>query len=223
MSAERRVKSATTARRPTASRLTTASQRPAVKPAAARKATASGPVKFHAVLRKPRLQAGEAGGWLFLNLPADASAALPSRGMVWVGGKLNGAPLRAPLHPDGRGGHWLRLESDLVSALGVQPGDRVTAAFTPIPPDQAPEYDVPADVQLALEAAPSRARDTWADITPIARRDWIQWITAAKREATRARRIQTACDMLAKGKRRPCCFDRSGKFDGSLSCPAEAE
>ena len=29
----------------------------------------------------------------------------------------------------------------------------------------------------------------------------------------------SACDMLAKGKRRPCCFDRSGMYAKSLSCP----
>ena len=36
---------------------------------------------------------------------------------------------------------------------------------------------------------------------------------------TDALRIDKGCDMLAKGKRRPCCFDRSGMYDKSLSCP----
>jgi hypothetical protein len=44
-------------------------------------------------------------------------------------------------------------------------------------------------------------------------------MTSAKQQATRDRRIATACDMLAKGKRRACCFDRSGMFAKSLSCP----
>ena len=40
----------------------------------------------------------------------------------------------------------------------------------------------------------------------MARRDWILWIVSAKQEETRRRRIENACDMLASGKRRPCCM-----------------
>ena len=61
------------------------------------------------------------------------------------------------------------------------------------------------------------------DITAVARRDWIQWIESAKREETRLKRIETACDMLANGKRRPCCFDRAGMYSKSLSCPVADE
>jgi hypothetical protein len=62
----------------------------------------------------------------------------------------------------------------------------------------------------------------WSDITPIARRDWIHWITSAKRPETRARRIDNACAMLAAGKRRVCCFDRSGIYSKSLGSPRAA-
>jgi hypothetical protein len=62
----------------------------------------------------------------------------------------------------------------------------------------------------------------WSGITPIARRDWIHWITSAKQPETRARRIKNACSMLAGGKRRPCCFDRSGFYDKRLSAPKAA-
>ena len=43
-------------------------------------------------------------------------------------------------------------------------------------------------------------------LTPIARMDFVSWIEAAKRPETRRRRIERACDMLEKGKRRPCCY-----------------
>ena len=71
---------------------------------------------------------------------------------------------------------------------------------------------VPADLRKALGAAAPKARTLWSDITPNARRDWIHWITSAKQEETRARRIKNACSMLAAGKRRVCCFDRSGFY-----------
>ena len=85
-----------------------------------------------------------------------------------------------------------------------------------------PEPEVPEDVRKALAASAPKTRAVWSDITPIARRDWIQWIVSAKQEETRARRIKNACSMLAAGKRRPCCFDRSGFYAKSLSAPRAA-
>ena len=70
---------------------------------------------------------------------------------------------------------------------------------------EEPETRVPIDLRKALAAAPL-AQALWADITPIARRDWILWISSAKQPETRRRRIENACAMLASGKRRVCCF-----------------
>ena len=67
------------------------------------------------------------------------------------------------------------------------------------------EPRVPTDLRKALAAAP-KAKAKWTDLTPIARRDFITWIDAAKQAETRSRRIERAGSMLAAGKRRPCCF-----------------
>lgn len=64
---------------------------------------------------------------------------------------------------------------------------------------------IPAGLKKALAAHP-KAKAAWADLTPIARRDFVTWIESAKKPETRLRRIEKACDMLAKGKRRPCCY-----------------
>jgi hypothetical protein len=149
----------------------------------------------------------------------EASAKLPSRSMVSVEGTINGSTLRATLQPDGQGGHWLKVERKLREAAGAEAGDIVTLEIAPVAPSQAPEPKVPADLRKALASASAKAKDVWSDITPIARRDWIHWIVSAKQAETRARRIRNACDMLAKGKRRPCCFDRSGMYAKSLGCP----
>lgn len=68
-----------------------------------------------------------------------------------------------------------------------------------------PEPSVPPDLRKALAAAPE-ARAAWSALTPIARRDFQSWIAGAKQPETRRRRIERACDMLAAGKRRPCCY-----------------
>lgn len=161
--------------------------------------------------------------WAFLNLPKEASAKLPSRGMVSVEGALNGFPFRATLEPDGQGGHWLKVDHKMRAGAGAKTGDVVTLEIAPVPIADEPEPAVPPDLRKALAAVPgaggTKAREVWSDITPIARRDWIQWITSGKLAQTRVKRIATACDMLAKGKRRPCCFDRSGMYGKSMSCP----
>src|SRR5881396_2271310 len=104
-------------------------------------------------------------------------------------------------------------------ATGSDAGDVVTLDIAPS--GEEPEPRVPADLRKALTAAP-KARALWSDITPIARRDWIHWIAAAKRPETRARRVDNACTMLAAGKRRVCCFDRSGFYSKSFSSPKAA-
>ncbi|MBX3357252.1 MAG: DUF1905 domain-containing protein [Phycisphaeraceae bacterium] len=187
---------------------------------AARRTEAAGTIGFTAALLRPAREAGaRAVSWAFVVLPAAASARLPSRGMVSVAGSFGGVPFRATLEPDGEGGHWLKVTRALRDTAGVDVGDVVTLEIAPVPLEEEPEPGVPADLRKALAGASARAREVWSDITPVARRDWIQWITSGKRAETRMKRIAAACDMLGKGKRRACCFDRSGMYGKSLSCP----
>ena len=173
-------------------------------------------IRFRATLHRP-MAATKPVDWTFLTLPSQASAKLPSRGQVTVDGTVNGVTFQATLEPDGQGGHWLKVERKLREAARTEPGDVVSLEISPVAKE--PEPKVPADLRKALAAAHPRVRAAWSDITPVARRDWIQWITSVKREETRAKRIAVGCDMLAKGKRRPCCFDRSGLASKSFSCP----
>ena len=66
-------------------------------------------------------------------------------------------------------------------------------------------HDLPADLKRAL-TSDAKALETWEDITPLARNEWICWIESAKRAATRTRRIEWGCSSLKDGKRRPCCW-----------------
>jgi hypothetical protein len=171
-------------------------------------------IRFTATLFRPA--AARPVPWTFLTLPKKASAKLPSRGQTSVEGAFNGLPFRATLEPDGQGGHWLKVDRKLRQAAGAEAGDLVTLEISPV--TEEPEPKVPADLRKALASA-AKARVVWSDITPAARRDWIHWIVSAKQAQTRARRIRNACSMLTAGKRRPCCFDRSGLYSKSLRCP----
>ena len=175
--------------------------------------------RFKAKLFRPA-ESEKAGPWTFLILPKNASAKFPSRGMTAIEGTINGFAFQAMLEPDGQKSHWLKVDRKLSEGARAEAGDIVTLEIAPAA--EEPEPEVPAKLRKALATAAPRARALWEDITPIARRDWIHWITSAKQEETRARRIKNACSMLAGGKRRPCCFDRSGFYGKSLSAPKAA-
>jgi translation initiation factor IF-1 len=175
-------------------------------------------IRFKARLLRPDAP-GKAASWTFLVLPKGASAKLPTRNQTTVRGTLNGQPFRATLEPDGQRSHWLKVSGKLREAARASAGDIVTLEMTPAAAEA--ESRIPADLRNALAAAP-KARALWSDITPVARRDWIQWITTAKQAETRARRVGNACQMLAGGKRRVCCFDRSGFYSKGFGAPKSA-
>lgn len=174
---------------------------------------------FDAKLLRPA-NPGDDASWAFVVLPEGASAKLPRRGRTSVEGTINGHGFQATLEPDGQLSHWLRVDDALLEAAGVKVGD--VATFEIMPVEQEPEPEVPADLLEALAASPE-ARAVWDDTTTIARLDWIHWVTSAKQLKTRDKRIGDACDMLASGKRRVCCFDPSGYYSKALKAPKAAD
>jgi hypothetical protein len=172
-------------------------------------------IRFKARLLQPE-SVTRGRPWAFLVLPKPASAKLPARGTVSVEGTINGHSFKAVLEPDGQKSHWLKVDARMLEGAAAGAGDIVEVEIAPASKEL--ESKVPPDLRKALAAAPA-AKALWSQITPVARRDWIQWIISAKQAETRARRIRNACDMLASGKKRVCCFDRSGFYSKGLSAP----
>ncbi len=66
-------------------------------------------------------------------------------------------------------------------------------------------HQVPKDLRTVLESQ-SDLLEVWNDLTPIARDEWICWVTIVKKEETRAAHLVRLCEELREGKRRPCCW-----------------
>ncbi|GAA4022354.1 YdeI/OmpD-associated family protein [Sphingomonas swuensis] len=66
-------------------------------------------------------------------------------------------------------------------------------------------HALPDDLEQALRNAPATAA-TWAAITPLARNEWICWVTSPKKPETRVKRVAWGMESLGEGKRRPCCW-----------------
>lgn len=155
------------------------------------------------------------GARAIVRLPAATSKKLPSRGQVAVRGTLDGAAFETVLEPDGEFGHWMNLDRKLAKAAGVAADDPVTVELKPL--DTWPEPKVPPDLKTALAGAPAETRQLWKAITPMARWEWVRWVSETRNPGTRARRIEVTLSKLGRGSRRPCCFNLASCTDPELS------
>lgn len=150
---------------------------------------------------KAKLWAGmEGGSWTFATLPKAASAKLGRKGRVPIEGTINGFRFRSSAFPDGEGSHTIQVNADMRKSAGADVGD--TAAFVVEPATDDVEVVVPSDVRKALASSPG-AKAQWGKITPKAREEWVKWITGAKKEETRAARVDRTMERLAGGAKRP--------------------
>ncbi len=89
------------------------------------------------------------------------------------------------------------IEKLLRAAVKVDADPTVKAA----PKPQRAELALPDDLAKAVKSN-AKAQATWDGLPPSCRREYIEWITTAKREETRTRRLEEAVEMLKAGRRR---------------------
>ena len=66
-------------------------------------------------------------------------------------------------------------------------------------------HKIPADLREALTSDP-KALAVWEDLTPLARNEWICWVTFVKKDETRRDHVKRTTSELKEGMRRPCCW-----------------
>jgi hypothetical protein len=66
-------------------------------------------------------------------------------------------------------------------------------------------HKIPEDLRKAL-TSDSKALKLWEGLTPLARNEWICWVTFVKKEETRNEHVQRTVSELKEGMRRPCCW-----------------
>lgn len=70
-------------------------------------------------------------------------------------------------------------------------------------------HKLPIDLKKAI-ASDAQVKKLWEDITPLARNEWICWVTSGKKSETRGIRIKKALSKMNGGMRRPCCWAGCG-------------
>ncbi len=120
-----------------------------------------------------------------LDVPAAVSDAFGVRGHVPVVGTADGVELIATLVPVGGGRHRLFLNGAIREAIGKGAGDSVEIRIRRDRSDRTPE--TPLDLQEAL--AEGGATAGWEALAPSRRKELLVWLADAKRDQTRANRV----------------------------------
>lgn len=66
-------------------------------------------------------------------------------------------------------------------------------------------HEVPDDMREAIMAEKA-IMEKWNALTPLARNEWICWVTIVKKPETRTEHIERLCADITEGKKRPCCW-----------------
>lgn len=66
-------------------------------------------------------------------------------------------------------------------------------------------HKVPKDIKDVLVSAP-KVRELWNALTPLARNEWICYVTIVKKKETRNDHLTRLQEDLLRGKKRPCCW-----------------
>lgn len=126
-------------------------------------------------------------------LPETSPTVFGTRARVPVRARFNDVPYRGSAMPIGDGRHGLGLTKAVRGAAGLEIGDTVHVV---VERDEAPRsVDVPDDLWTAMDAAGLAAR--FAALAHTHRREYVEWVTAAKRTETRAARVAKAVAMVS--------------------------
>ena len=112
---------------------------------------------------------------------------------------IKGYELRTTIAVYG-GKYYIPARKEVRAAAGVKHGDRVTIEMRR---DDAPrEVEAPPELTTLLKKdAPARA--AWEKLSFSHKKEYVQWITEAKREETRTLRLEQALVMLREGSKGP--------------------
>ncbi|MBY0343522.1 MAG: YdeI/OmpD-associated family protein [Sphingomonadales bacterium] len=120
------------------------------------------------------------------------------------------------IHREERTGDGMGALGKLTSLADLPPDSELIARFQSRPaalatqrPKAAPkaELPIPPAFAAALDAAPA-ARAAFDGFAPSHRREYIEWITQAKREETQAKRIAQAVEWLSEGRKRNWKYEK---------------
>jgi Bacteriocin-protection, YdeI or OmpD-Associated/Domain of unknown function (DUF1905) len=137
---------------------------------------------------------GHGAGGHLVDVPDEVVAALGGRGRIPVRACFNGIPYRGSIVRMG-GVMMLGVTKAIMAEAGAGPGDVLDVV---VESDEAPrDVEVPPELTKALKRNPA-ARAVWDGLSFSHRREYVGYIVEAKKEETRARRVERTIQALTE-------------------------
>ena len=135
------------------------------------------------------------GGGAFVEVPFDVEKTFGSK-RPKIRAKIEGVPYRGTLVRMGGERHMLIILKDIREKIGKSFGDEVRVS---VEPDVEPRVvEIPPDLMKAFKKE-KQARSFFEGLAYSHQREYVGYITEAKKEETRARRILRTIEMLKQG------------------------
>lgn len=139
---------------------------------------------------------GPGGEMIYLFVPFDVEKTWGTKARLSVKGTLNGFAFESSLFPYGDGRHHLMVNRALQSGAKAKAGASVSVVMEPDTSQRT--VAVPVDFKRSLDANKS-AMLAYNRISPQRKREFVDWISSAKKSETRRSRIVKSVEMLLKG------------------------
>lgn len=146
--------------------------------------------EFDAVIQSPP----DAPKAAYIRVPFDVKAAFGTGAWVAVKGTFDGREYRGTIQPM-TGGYVIGLSAGMRKMLGKNTGGTIHVTMERDTEERAVE--VPADLLTALDGQPS-ARDYFNKLSYSHQKEYVKYITEAKKPETRARRVEKTVEMLVR-------------------------
>jgi hypothetical protein len=136
--------------------------------------------------------------WACIRIPLNVEQAFGSKARVAVRGTVNGSKFRSSIFPDGSGSHSMMVNKTMRDGAKVDVGYTVTV--TTEPDTRARTVTVLKDLKVALaRLTPLDSR--FSTLSYSHQREYVDWMSEAKKPETRKARIAKTLRMLTAGKR----------------------
>lgn len=147
---------------------------------------------------KAKIQDGEGGG-AFIFFPFDVQKEFGTKGKIPIDVTFDGVPDKSSLIRYGYPQHLAGVPKAIREQIGKNPGDHIEVVVWK---DDTPRVvEVPEEFEKRLEK--EKLLTFFETLSNTHRKEYVRWITEAKKEETRRARFEKAIELLKKKVKTP--------------------
>lgn len=147
---------------------------------------------------KAKIQAGDGGG-AFVFFPFDVQREFGSKGRIPVEMTFDGVPDKGSICRYGYPQHLLGVPKAIREKIGKGPGDHIEVALWK--DEEVRTVEVPAEFQQRMEK--ENLLPFFEALSYSHRKEYVRWVTEARKEETRQARFEKAIELLKKNVKSP--------------------